>query len=79
MTIEQLLSKRQIFERLSIGKSTLDRWRRYRSFPAPLKVAGLNRWRTSEIEQWISANAQLRMDAGLPGPAGSGVVHANPK
>lgn len=77
--IEQFLSKRQVYERLSVGKSTLDRWRRHRDFPAPLQVAGLNRWRSSEIEQWLSANAQLRVNAGLPGPEGAGVIHANAK
>lgn len=77
--IEQLLSKRQIAERLSVHWTTIDRWRRYRAFPAPLQVAGLNRWKSSDIEQWLQAKPGLMMDALLPASARFSIRHGKPE
>ena len=53
--IGKLLTRRQVQDRIGgLGTSTLYRWIRAGSFPAPLKIGGKSvRWRANEIEAWL--------------------------
>ncbi len=53
--IGKLLTRRQVQDRIGgVGTSTLYRWVREGSFPAPLKIGGkCVRWRSDEIEVWL--------------------------
>jgi prophage regulatory protein len=69
---DRLLKTREVMEALSIGRTTIYRWMKAEKFPSPIKIGnrGDNRWRQSEIESWILANAPLTIDAELNGLGG---------
>ena len=46
---QEFLSVRQVAERYGIGVSTIYRGVRTGTFPAPLKICGMNRWAISNL------------------------------
>ncbi len=58
--LKELLSAKETATFLSLSRTTL--WRRTRSgaLPAPLRVAGLTRWRRSELLAFLDAAGLVR-------------------
>lgn len=51
----QLLSAQSLARRLEISVRTLWRLRSAGKLPKPVKLGGNVRWRTNDIDEWISA------------------------
>ena len=62
--MQQLLDRRQVATTLAISLRGLDNLRTNdRSFPAPVRVGSLLRWRPTDLEVWLE-----RKTAGTPVP-----------
>ena len=63
--IGTLLTRRQVQERIGgVGTSTLYRWVREGSFPAPLKIGGKSvRWCDREVEAWLASRPRAQTAA----------------
>lgn len=55
-TGEQLLTKRQLAQKLQVSMRSIDRRISQGEFPRGLKVGASVRWRSSIIDAWISSN-----------------------
>ncbi|MCA9259658.1 MAG: helix-turn-helix domain-containing protein [Planctomycetales bacterium] len=53
--MEQLLTPIEVARHLRVSKRTVDRLVARGSLPSPICVGGQRRWRTSDIERWLSA------------------------
>lgn len=62
--LDRLLSLRETAEYLGVTEHTIYQWRYQGTGPTGLKVGGRVRYRLSEIEAWLDANADSR-----PNPA----------
>ena len=60
---EQLLSVRQVCQRLNVSRTALHYMIRRGEFPEALRLGRSLRWRESDVDQWIAALAK-------PGPDG---------
>ncbi|MEZ5721270.1 MAG: helix-turn-helix domain-containing protein [Paracoccaceae bacterium] len=49
----QLLTDRQVAEKLNIGRSTWWRWLEQGKAPSPVRLNGVTRWRESDILEFI--------------------------
>ena len=50
----QILRVKDVLATLNIGRTSLWRWRRSGSFPAPIQLgARMIGWQRSEVEQWL--------------------------
>ena len=53
----EFVSAGDICARLSIARSTINRWQETRHFPLPVKIGNhCNRWRKAEVDSWIAEN-----------------------
>ena len=50
-----LITARQLASKLNVSTRTLWRMLSAGRLPVPIRVGGIVRWRTEEIEKWISA------------------------
>ncbi len=48
-----LMDVKQVASLLKVCEATVYRWRRDGDFPPPLKLGSSNRWRLSDIEDWL--------------------------
>lgn len=55
--VKKYLNKRDICEYLNISISTLDKWLKREDFPF-LRVEGVYRFRTDEVEQWVEEHKE---------------------
>lgn len=55
--VKKYLNKRDICEYLNISLSTLDKWLKREDFPF-LRVEGVYRFRTDEVEQWVEEHKE---------------------
>ena len=67
---EQLLSTTEVMGRLSCGRTQLHVMVKRGTFPAPLKVGRMCRWRVADVDRWIAALA--REAAAQAAPASDG-------
>lgn len=56
----QLLTAKDVFERIKIGRSRVYKLIKVGRFPAPLKVGHSSRWLASEIDGWVETHAAAR-------------------
>lgn len=69
MNSDELLTRRQVEQRVALGRSALYREMRAGRFPLPVRVSQRAvRWRSGEIEAWI---------AGLERSHGDGIHRAS--
>ena len=63
--IGTLLTRRQVQARIGgVGTSTLYRWVKEGSFPAPLKIGGkCVRWCGHEVEAWLASRPRAQAAA----------------
>lgn len=53
----EFVSAGDICARLSIARSTINRWQQTRHFPLPVKIGNYcNRWRKAEVDSWVAEN-----------------------
>ena len=53
----EFVSANDICNRLSIARSTINKWQETRKFPLPIKIGNYcNRWRKAEVDSWIAEN-----------------------
>ena len=53
----EFISAVDICARLSIARSTINKWQKDRNFPLPVKIGNYcNRWRKAEVDSWIAEN-----------------------
>ena len=53
----EFISAVDICARLSIARSTINKWQETRNFPLPVKIGNYcNRWRKAEVDSWVSEN-----------------------
>lgn len=53
----EFISASDICTRLSIARSTINKWQETRDFPLPVKIGNYcNRWRKTEIDSWVAEN-----------------------
>ncbi|MDM5138135.1 MULTISPECIES: helix-turn-helix transcriptional regulator [Aeromonas] len=50
----KLITEKQVLETLQVCRTTLWAWRKAGTFPAPIKMGSLNRWRVSDVEGFIN-------------------------
>jgi predicted DNA-binding transcriptional regulator AlpA len=53
-TMIKLITEKQVLETLQVCRTTLWAWRKAGTFPAPIKMGSLNRWRVSDVEGFIN-------------------------
>lgn len=59
----QLLGINSVIQRTGMGRSTIYRDLRRRTFPQPIKVGSQNRWLASDIDDWISQQVKQAQQA----------------
>lgn len=53
----EFVSASDICTRLSIARSTINKWQETRKFPLPIKIGNYcNRWRKTEVDSWVAKN-----------------------
>ena len=53
----EFISASDICTRLSIARSTINKWQQDRNFPLPIKIGNYcNRWRKAEVDSWVTEN-----------------------
>lgn len=53
----EFVSAGDICTRLSIARSTINKWQETRKFPLPIKIGNYcNRWRKTEVDSWVAKN-----------------------
>lgn len=53
----EFISASDICTRLSIARSTINKWQQDRNFPLPVKIGNYcNRWRKTEVDSWVAEN-----------------------
>ena len=53
----EFVSAGDICTRLSIARSTINKWQETRKFPLPIKIGNYcNRWRKTEVDAWVAEN-----------------------
>ena len=53
----EFISANDICTRLSIARSTINKWQETRNFPLPVKIGNYcNRWRKAEVDSWVAEN-----------------------
>ncbi|MGC6448688.1 MAG: helix-turn-helix transcriptional regulator [Rubripirellula sp.] len=53
----EFISASDICTRLSIARSTINKWQQDRNFPLPVKIGNYcNRWRKAEVDSWVAQN-----------------------
>ena len=53
----EFISASDICTRLSIARSTINKWQETRNFPLPVKIGNYcNRWRKAEVDSWVAEN-----------------------
>ncbi len=45
--------RRQVLDRVGCSSTTLHRWVKNEFFPAPIKIGGISRWRSTDVEGWM--------------------------
>ena len=54
---QEFFSANEICARLSIARSTINKWQKDRNFPLPVKIGNYcNRWRKAEVDSWVKEN-----------------------
>ena len=54
---QEFFSANEICTRLSIARSTINKWQDTRNFPLPVKIGNYcNRWRKAEVDAWVKEN-----------------------
>lgn len=75
---EDYLKIEKVARILDTTVRTLRRWVKEGKFPAPVRVAGVKRWRAVEIqriqEEALEARARERISGGTPGQTGPNVT-----
>ena len=64
ITVEPLLTVRDVAARLDVSTMTIYRWRAAGRFPAPDVAIGRHRWLVSTIEGWIRGDKVRRETEG---------------
>lgn len=54
--VEELLTKKQLAERLKLSCRSIDRKISLGEFPRGFKIGALVRWRRAVVEDWIMSN-----------------------
>jgi len=58
---DYILRRKAVLNKVSISKTTLDRWVTQGTFPAPLQLGGYAvGWRWSDIQKWIKDRPQKK-------------------
>ena len=58
---QEFCSANEICTRLSIARSTINKWQEDRHFPMPIKIGSYcNRWRRVEVDAWVEENLHGR-------------------
>ena len=53
----EFISAADICARLSIARSTVNKWQKDRNFPLPVTIGNYcNRWRKAEVDSWVAEN-----------------------
>lgn len=55
-----VLSQAEVAEMLKVSRSTIRRLWIRQEFPAPCKIGFVNRWRVSDVEQWLADHETSR-------------------
>jgi excisionase family DNA binding protein len=55
-----LITARQLADKLQISTRTLWRMLSAKRLPAPIRLGGIVRWRSDEIEEWISSGCPVQ-------------------
>ena len=55
---QELMTTREVLDRLRIGRATLYRLMDAGNFPKPLKMMRNNRWRTADVDAWLEAEVE---------------------
>ena len=53
--------RRRVLDRVGCSSTTLHRWVKDEFFPAPIKIGGISRWRSTDVDGWMqrmSGNAE---------------------
>lgn len=45
--------RRQVCERVGVSPTTIHRWVADGSFPAPMRIGSMSRWRSTEVLAWM--------------------------
>ncbi|MEH6714296.1 helix-turn-helix transcriptional regulator [Parasphingorhabdus flavimaris] len=45
--------RRRVLERVGCSSTTLHRWVKDEFFPAPIKIGGITRWRSTDVDGWM--------------------------
>ena len=54
---QEFCSANEICTRLSIARSTINKWQQDRNFPLPIKIGSYcNRWRRADVDAWVKEN-----------------------
>jgi prophage regulatory protein len=61
MEDKEFLSFKDIMDKLSIARSTIDRWEKEGNFPRRIKIsANKVRWKSTEISEWLRNKVKER-------------------
>ncbi len=56
----QMVDVQLVAKKLDVSVVTVRRWEKQKRFPAGVKLNGAVRWRLSDVEGWIAAQAGAR-------------------
>jgi len=69
----QLLSAKQLGQRLSLSKRQIFRLNSCGKIPTPLKIGGAVRWNQTDIDLWISLGCPSRAELEVRRKVGAGL------
>ena len=66
VTTADLLTRDDVLAVLKVSRATLYKFVAKDGFPLPVKLGGVNRWRSDEVETWLAAQprANIHVDGG---------------
>lgn len=67
-TKSDLLSVKQLIQKLGIARSTIYALKKRNDFPQPIKIGHLARWIESEVDDYIIAKKTIRNQNHGPAP-----------
>ena len=66
MVTADLLTIHEVLAVLKVSRASLYKFIGVDGFPLPVKLGGVNRWRSDEVEAWLAAQprANIHVDGG---------------
>ena len=66
MVTDDLLTIREVLATLKVSRASIYKFMAMDGFPLPVKLGGVNRWRSDEVDVWLAAQprANIRVDGG---------------